>query len=835
MSGQQIGTVVGGVIGAYFGGPAGAQLGMAIGGAIGGAVDPEHIYGPKIGDGQQQSATDGAPIAWVQGTAMIAGTIVQVSPRRQVRHKTGGKGGGPVQVTYTAVQDFAILVCESSEIRGSTVSQILMVFQDGKLVYDVRPGSTILSQSYKWKANVDFLFGGEDQMPHPTLEAITGVGNTPAYRGSCVAVFKNFDVSAAGERIPSFQFVVATSGSPALLIPYDDANWKYSFANTTAADFSSPSYDDSSWAIGRGGFAGSDGAGPVLGAQTVNTVGPPSDPLTTMWMRRTINATPGVDLSILAYRDNTARLWWNGVLVLDDGADGSSSYASSTIVIPGADVLSYNVLAYRVCESTNPLPNYSYMSLQVSQAAVTAGATTLSQIVSNICARGGLSTGDVDATALSGQDVAGYPIARQANAADCLLPLLQAYFAYGSEYEAKLAFQFYGQNAVVTVSSADLLEGNDANEGAIKKNLRNQATEFPRRIVGKYMDPAQNYMVVTTAAERRSIDVLAIGDQSFDIPVVMPANDATRAVDKALKVAYATLEGKLEYSIPFADSDVYLALAAGEPLLFNGKRWIADEVILSTGYLKLTIRYDRQSAYTSTVQAIAGNAPTPPASPYSGPTTLVVMDLPALRPQDSYGAYLAAGSTDNSSSWRGCTVQVSYDGQATWQTALTINGACSVGVIESASPFRVLLNNETLESATDAQLAANANVFGIVGTNGVTELAQFTTATSTGTDLEYDIDGINRGLAGTTVVADPSTLRFATLDYAYFLPIDRAFAGRTIYLRAVGFGENEADATIETLVYTAKLYDAGVSLVAENGTALIAENDADLLYSEKTP
>jgi len=213
MSGQQIGTVIGGAIGAYFGGPAGAQLGMAIGGMIGGAVDPTHINGPKIGDGQQQTATDGAPIAWVQGTAMIAGTICQVGPRRQIRHKDNGKGSGTVAVTYTAVQDFAILVCESSELRDSTIKSILMVIQDGKLVYDVRVGSSMLATSYKWAANVDFLFGDEEQLPHPTLEAITGVGNTPAYRGSCTAVFKSFDVSQAGDRIPNFQFVVASAST----------------------------------------------------------------------------------------------------------------------------------------------------------------------------------------------------------------------------------------------------------------------------------------------------------------------------------------------------------------------------------------------------------------------------------------------------------------------------------------------------------------------------------------------------------------------------------------------------------------------------------------------
>lgn len=95
MSGQQIGTVVGGVVGAFFGGYAGAQLGMAIGGTIGGIVDPTKINGPHIGDGQQQTSTDGAPIAWVMGTAKVAGTLAWVGPRTEVKVKDSGGKGGP--------------------------------------------------------------------------------------------------------------------------------------------------------------------------------------------------------------------------------------------------------------------------------------------------------------------------------------------------------------------------------------------------------------------------------------------------------------------------------------------------------------------------------------------------------------------------------------------------------------------------------------------------------------------------------------------------------------------------------------------------------------------
>lgn len=828
MSGQQIGTVIGGAIGAYFGGPAGAQLGMAIGGLIGGAVDPTHINGPKIGDGQQQTATDGAPIAWVQGTALIAGTIVQVSKRRQIRHKDSGKGG-PVVTTFTAEQDFAILVCESCELRDSTMSSVLMVLQDGKLVYDVRPGSTMLSDSAKWKSNVDFMFGAEDQLPHPTLEAITGVGNTPAYRGSLVAVFKNFDVSQAGDRIPTFQFVVASSGIPARFISYDSyPGWSClpelngAYHTVDASDpsgYSSPSFDDSNWIIRRGALGyrqyGADNYGRTW---TTSTIFAFVNDLDRVWLRKHIEGQ-GTAITLTFVWVGAYYLWWNGVLL--SFQDGTSTPSHGTVTIPAASVLAHNVLVVKNV-FVDTYGGLALFGADIAIAPVDRTPTSLSQIVGSVCKRGGLTAMDYDVADFANTFVEGYPIARQANAADCLLPLMQAYFGYASEYDAQLHFKFYGADASVVIDRADLIEGNDASKGAIVSNLRNQSTEFPRRIVGSYTDPAQNYTVVNVAAERRAVDVIAIGDQSFQIPVVMSADDAAKAVDKALKVAYATLEGKLEYSTPFAGADVYLSLAAGEALQLLGKRYVADELILSNGSIKLTTRYDRQSAYTSSVQAILGNAPVPPASPYSGPTTLYVMNLPAQRPQDTVGVYLVAAGSLGQASWAGCTVQVSYDGLATWQNALQIRTEGTLGTVALAEPtggepLTVDVLKYDLENATPAQLTAMANVFAIVSATGLAQLGQFSTATETTPDKRYELTGVARPLGGTTSSPIAAGNTFALMDAAYFLPIDLAFAGRVLYFRAVGFGEVAEDADVVSLVYTALLPNEGSQIITEDG------------------
>lgn len=432
------------------------------------------------------------------------------------------------------------------------------------------------------------------------------------------------------------------------------------------------------------------------------------------------------------------------------------------------------------------------------------GALSLQAIVEHVVKRGGLAPGDYEASDFASTLVAGYPIARQSNAADCLLPLTQAYFAYASEYDAQLHFKFYGANASMVVDRADLIEGNDSNKGAIVSNLRNQSTEFPRRIVAAYMDPAQNYTTVNVPAERQATDVIAIGDQSFQIPVVMSATTAAQAAQKALKVAYATLEGTLEYSTPFAGSDVYLSLAAGEPLQLLGKRYVADELILGNGSVKFTTRYDRQSAYTSNVQAILGNAPTPPASPYSGPTALIPMNLPSLRPQDTYGLYLAAASVDGRTSWRGCTVQASFDNQASWQNVLqivepSVFGALSLNEPVGGEPLTVQVNGD-LESATDDQLAANANAFALLHSTGA-EIGQFKTATETTTVHEYELTNVTRGQLGTAEVTGILGEQFVMLSAVYFLAIDLSFNGKTLYFRAVGFGEIADSASIVAITY----------------------------------
>lgn len=876
MSGQQIGTVVGGIIGAYFGN---AQLGMAIGGLVGGYVDPTKIKGPHIGQGQTQTSTTGVPIAWVQGTAKIAGTLIAVGPRREVK-VSSGKGSSTVNINYEARQDFAILICESSELKDSTIKTVLMVEQDGKIVYDVRPGSKYQAASMKWASNVDFMFGAEDQMPHPTLEAIYGVGSTPAYRGRCIAVFKDFNVTAAGDRIPSFMFTVASVATSqpvdnvlaehevALFIngstnAHDQDNlWFSTYDESIKADTGDVAIGDMLledgglappfWAWGQVALKAMAYCKETTTPQYANSFDSAAKVETVLGISGMTDYATGWQYYYGPPTPDFVNTWFtdhglNGPVTLGNGVTGLPFVISTDVntaegiryfqfQYPGAfDGDSYNPTIKVALTGGRPLVRAFYpywvdtddgtlwrpsWATPSGMNEWTEGSVGLDVMVSRICKRGGLLDSDIDVTALAGTFVGGYPIATQCTGDEALQPLLQSYFAFGTECDGKLIFKFYGENASVTVARDELVL-NDATEGAISMTRRNQATEFPQKVTAQFIDPAQNYNTNTQTAERLASTVIAIGETTVQMPVVMSADDAAKAADKALKVAYATLEGTQNYSTPFATPNAdYLTLCSGEPLFMDGKRWVIDELTIGNMYLKLSTRYDRQSAYTSNVQAIPANPPPLPVSKYSGPTDLLPMNLPSLRPQDTYGVYLAAKGFDESN-WRGCTVQVSYDGQVSWQNALTITVASIMGRLAQDETDPTTLVDigsvDALESVSTAQLDAQANAFALVDSAGIAEIRQFQTATmeaATGsTPVEWLLSDQRTGLLGTTHKEYVANDRFTMLQSVYFLPIDLSFSGNTIYFRAVGFGEIAEDAVIVPFVYqpdTTVIIDGGV-------------------------
>jgi GTA TIM-barrel-like domain/Putative phage tail protein len=190
--------VIGGVIGATLGQTLGNSIGGVIDNAIFG-VPTRQVEGARLADLSVQVSTYGKTIPHLYGTMRLAGNIIWSTPIRETRTTTsqssgGGKGVGgggtkTTATTYSYTVSLAIALC------AGVAEGIIRTWADAKLL-DMSQGT------YR------FYRGTETQLPDPLIEAMEGMGNTPAYRGLCYVVIEDFPLADFGNRIPNFTFEV---------------------------------------------------------------------------------------------------------------------------------------------------------------------------------------------------------------------------------------------------------------------------------------------------------------------------------------------------------------------------------------------------------------------------------------------------------------------------------------------------------------------------------------------------------------------------------------------------------------------------------------------------
>lgn len=201
---RQVLPIIGAAIGGYFGGPQGAQVGYMLGSIVGNAVDPQIIKGPSIGDGVNQTSKEGVPRPIAYGTGCISGNLIDRGEIRKWKKRTRQGKGGPINEEERMSLTFAIRICEGP------IGGILRIWEDEKLVYDIRPESEIKEDTAKYATKFRFYNGSETQLPDPALEAIRDPGQTPSYRGTAYIVFPDLDVTDRRGSVPNFRFEVVS-------------------------------------------------------------------------------------------------------------------------------------------------------------------------------------------------------------------------------------------------------------------------------------------------------------------------------------------------------------------------------------------------------------------------------------------------------------------------------------------------------------------------------------------------------------------------------------------------------------------------------------------------
>ncbi len=201
-------TVAGYAIGTYFGYP---QLGAAVGSYVGGVIAAPDIEGPRIQDTQAPLSSYGAPVQRTWGSDRVAGSIIWAGPMVETATEESGKGG-PTITTYSYTRSFAVLLGEGE------IAAIRRVWADGKLVHDLSDGTDLESQAQidDIGAFMTFYGGSDSQLPDATIEAVEGVGQVEAYRGSAYVVFTDLPLGPYGNRIPLLTFEVSNEAETAV-------------------------------------------------------------------------------------------------------------------------------------------------------------------------------------------------------------------------------------------------------------------------------------------------------------------------------------------------------------------------------------------------------------------------------------------------------------------------------------------------------------------------------------------------------------------------------------------------------------------------------------------
>lgn len=384
---------------------------------------------------------------------------------------------------------------------------------------------------------------------------------------------------------------------------------------------------------------------------------------------------------------------------------------------------------------------------------ITPGAVSLSSIVSNICARAGLTAGDIDVTALN-DIVDGYVIAQQMTARAAIEPLQRAFYFDAIESNGKIVFRKRGGAPVMVIDQDDLAASADGDSLPDDLSMtRQQEVELPAVVSVVYIDTGSDYQQNAQQAERGA--VLSTQETSVELPIAM---SASRARGIAETLLYDAWTQRLRYS--FTTSREYAAL---EP---------SDIVTLTRGSTTHTLRLSKKTESRSGViqweavaeeagvytQSVTGGAGVVPQGEIrtAPSTTFVPLDVPLLRDSDDdFGFYSAsAGSTTG---WNGAVLYRSADGGFSYDEMGAITPAATFGsvvgtlwnqsyhpnVFDEGTLINVELRSGTFSSATEEAVLNGANTL-MVGT----EILQFKNAVLYAPNT-YQLSSILRGRRGT--------------------------------------------------------------------------------------
>lgn len=416
-------------------------------------------------------------------------------------------------------------------------------------------------------------------------------------------------------------------------------------------------------------------------------------------------------------------------------------------------------------------------------------------IIIEICERAGIPFDYINIDGLEGA-VEGFFMTADHDAFTGVSELARIYLFDASNFDSVLHFVPRGEDAAFDVPLEELLKQDE-------KSTRRDAIVVPRVMHVEYYD-IKGGLNTDKQTSDRSLDSRARSEVKTNTPVLMPAAQAAQFIAINHKVAIEEQRGDVEFEL----SDKWLEISNADIVMLGGERLRIDETQLNDGFQRYKAKYDRKSAYQSTVQGVPVQEPLDPPTLIIGDTAIEIIDTHILRDADDrLGYYVAiAGTTLN---WTGAVVELSKDGGQNYINSAEGVGESTIGTLvqplaahrhewpDSVNKIRVQLLRDDMElESTDFTGMLNRQNLAIIGN----ELINFSTVEEVEPGL-WELGYLLRGRKGTPAVAHLTGERFVLLEreQLFYVGADLFELNRQLTFRATSYGLSQG--TVESIVF----------------------------------
>lgn len=760
-------AIVGQTVGTAIGGPIGGTIGAAIGTAAGSYIDQaflfpavfgrkgQRIEGPKIDDRGLMTASEGALMNRIYGTARCSGNLFWASPLEEVQtteESGGGKGGGGGSVkstTYSYFRSVAIGICEGD------IAKIDQVWADGKLLYQQGGFRNLLKwsdsfQQAEWvRHNCGVNFNVSSDLPpsgsgYETLHYVDRlrVANTSGQCGQ-----KGIKVQPSTQYTFSFWCHTGQVTNPKLTI-WDDTNDAYIVNQETytpgflswvrvTRTFTTPAdcYKLDVYVLDHCDARSTSGAFYIFGAQLEEgAVATDYD--------RTEAVTFATDPQ---YDDITFYI----------GSESQTVNATMEAYEGTGNVPAYRGTAFMVIKRLK-LQNFGNRVPQFTFQVAEDRAKTVKQAIADICEAAGFTT--YDTSAIGNGRLRGMLIEGPQVPARLLEQIMIPYGIMSQEDNGTINFFPRGEpeaSDYYPIADANLgarMEGEQGRRRVVFTDVA--GTELPTEVVINYIDVDNQYQKGSTRERRRIVTIPNV--LSLDFPIVWGA-DTARTVAK--RILWQAWGGRV--TAQFTVGPELIFLQEGDPIRFSvgSDTYYARITEISDGANFLReIKCVVETARALRTRATSTQLITPARVPIYEPSDLdmILSDLPALREEDITGTgfYVGVALDDQTQVWRGGVVYSSLDNvlytslssfsqQATMGVTTTTLAAGPEDVWDRINTVTVTIDYGSLESVSEDAVLQGQNWM-LIGD----EIVGFANAVLIGTKT-YTLSTLIRGQRGT--------------------------------------------------------------------------------------